>query len=111
MSVLFVLGVMEIEAWFLAEHTHFQRIHPDLEPNRINAKLGFNPSSDDMQMRTHPTEDLRNIYALENLAYNKTRNKVQRTIEVLDYADIYLSHRSKFPDVAMLMTKLDEFFM
>jgi hypothetical protein len=28
--VAFILGVMEVEAWFLAEHTHFERIDANL---------------------------------------------------------------------------------
>jgi hypothetical protein len=109
-SVLFALGVMEVEAWFLAEHTHFQRVHPNLTVERINTELGFDPSTEDMQIRMHPASDLNGIYALEGLAYQKTRSQVQRTINVLDYADIYLSHRCKFPDVEMLIAKIDEFF-
>jgi hypothetical protein len=30
-----VLAIMEIEAWFLAEHTHFERISPDLTADLI----------------------------------------------------------------------------
>lgn len=109
-SVCFVLGVMEIEAWFLANHTHFQYIHSDLTVSRIYSELGFNPSIEDMQTRSQPAKDLHEIYALEGLAYRKTRNQIQRTIDVLDYAEIYLSHRDKFPDINVLMNKIDEFF-
>lgn len=31
---LLALGVMEVEAWFLAEHSHFARIHPQITPAR-----------------------------------------------------------------------------
>ncbi|MEK6235514.1 MAG: hypothetical protein N2C14_12470 [Planctomycetales bacterium] len=30
-----ILAIMEVEAWFLAEHTHFPRIHKDLNVDRI----------------------------------------------------------------------------
>ncbi len=54
---LFVLGIMEIETWFLAEHTHFLHIHPDLTINRIQQNFGFNPSIDDLQIRDRPSKD------------------------------------------------------
>lgn len=109
-TVLFILDVMEIEAWFLAEHTHFPRIHPDLTSARINLEMGFDPSCDDAQMRAHPAFDLDKIYAMEGFAYKKKRNQVQRTIDALDYAEIYLAHRLKFSDIKRLMEEVDRFF-
>jgi len=109
-SVDFVLGVMEIEAWFLAEHTHFPRIHPRLLASRIAALHGFNPSVDDMQLRDHPALDLHIAYSLEGLAYQKTGDQIQRTVEALDYAEMYLEHKTKFPDFAVFMRVIDQFF-
>jgi hypothetical protein len=109
-SVDFVLGVMEIEAWFLAEYTHFSRIHPRLSVSRIAAMYGFDPSVDDMQLRDHPALDLHNAYSLESLAYKKTGSQIQRTVAALDYADMYLEHKTKFPDFAVFMRVIDQFF-
>lgn len=109
-SVDFVLGVMEIEAWFLAEHTHFSRIHPRLSASRIAALHGFDPSVDDMQMRTHPALDLHNAYSLEGFAYQKRGSQIERTVEALDYAEMYLEHKTKFPDFAVFMRVIDQFF-
>jgi hypothetical protein len=109
-SVDFVLGVMEIEAWFLAEHTHFPRIHPRLSASRIAAIHGFDPSVDDMQLRDHPALDLHNVYSLEGLAYKKTGSQIQRTVEALDYAEMYLEHKAKFPDFEVFMRVIDQFF-
>ena len=52
---VFILSVMEIEAWFMAEHTHFQRIHTALTIDRIKAELTFDPSQDNMELRDHPS--------------------------------------------------------
>ena len=41
--VVFILAVLEIEAWFLAEATHFPRIHPTITIAAIKAALGFDP--------------------------------------------------------------------
>jgi hypothetical protein len=109
-SVDFVLGVMEIEAWFLAEHTHFPRIHPRLSASRIAAIHGFNPIVDDMQLRDHPALDLHNAYSLEGLAYQKAGSQIERTVEALDYAEMYLEHKTKFPDFAVFTRVIDQFF-
>jgi hypothetical protein len=109
-SVDFVLGVMEIEAWFLAEHTHFSRIHPRLSVSRIAAIHGFDPSVEDMQLRDHPALDLDTVYSLEGLAYKKTGGQIQRTVGALDYAEMYLEHKAKFPDFEVFMRVIDQFF-
>ena len=109
-SVDFVLGVMEIEAWFLAEHTHFSRIHPRLSASRIATMHGFDPSLDDMQLRVNPALDLHNAYSLEGSAYQKKSRQIQRTVGTLDYAEMYLEHKAKFPDFAVLMRIIDQFF-
>lgn len=36
-----VLAIMETEAWFLAEHSHFPRIHASLTPERIQQEFGL----------------------------------------------------------------------
>src|SRR5712691_2082154 len=82
---LFVLGIMEIETWFLAEHTHFLHIHPSLTVDRIQQNFGFNPSIDDMQLRACPSKDLEDIYFLEYIYYDKNRECIERTVNFLDF--------------------------
>ena len=108
-DVKFVLGVMEIETWFIAEHTHLQRLHPSLTPNLIKSRLGFDPSIDDIQLRPHPAEDLDNIYHLAGLKYAKDKNRVQRTVRILDYERIFLDLPSKYPDLKTLIDTITNF--
>ncbi len=108
-EVKFVLGVMEIETWFIAEHTHLQKLDPSLTPSLIKARLGFDPSTDDIQLRAHPTEDLDNIYHLAGLKYAKDKNRVQRTVNVLDYERIYIELPSKLPDLKILVDTITKF--
>ena len=108
-EVTFVLGVMEIETWFIAEHTHLQKLHPSLTPSLIKSRLGFDPSTDDLQLRPRPTEDLDNIYRLAGLKYTKDKNTVQRTVGVLDYERIYLELPSKIPDLKTLVDTINKF--
>ena len=108
-EVLFVLAVMEIEAWFIAEHTHFPRIGDELSTERIHAEIGFDPSTDDVQLRDHPAADLHDVYRLVGCAYSKSKTHVQRTVDLLDYARLYLELGEKFDDLQRLVNHVDLF--
>lgn len=85
-----VLAVMEIEAWFLAEWSHFMKVNPLLTPENIQANFGFNPKIDDMEARHHPADDLHQIYRLVGRAYKKTKNQVNTIVSNLDYDFMYV---------------------
>ena len=89
-EVVFALGVMEIETWFLAEHTHFARVSPELTTELIKEKLGFDPSVENPEGRCHPSRDLHDIYCLVGFAYDKSKSNVQRTVDRLSYESLYL---------------------
>lgn len=110
---VFVLGVMEIEAWFLREHSHFGRIHSNLTCARVLAELGFDPNAEDMQARPCPSDDLHRIYQLEGRAYIKHghRSQIQRTMDALDYDQIYFHMINDFPDLKNLIDTLNSFFL
>ena len=65
------LSVMEIEAWFLAEYTHFERLSPLLKLEAIKQQAGFDPSRDDLERREHPAVDMDRIYGLAGYSYAK----------------------------------------
>lgn len=105
---LFVLGVMEIEAWFLAEHTHFQRLHPNLTCAEISARLGFDPSTEDMQTRGEAADDLDRAYSLVGFRYRKKRSQIQRTVQLLDYAALFVTPPA-FPDLKSFNARIEAF--
>ena len=93
-----VLSIREIEAWFICEHTHFQRRDKRLTHARITAELGYDPSAHDVQTIPSPANDLKAAYSIARLLYNKSRKTIQRVVEHLDYARVYLEMRRKlFP--------------
>ena len=49
--VSLMLAVMEIEAWFLAEHNHFPKIHEKITLDRIKSEIGIDPQNDDLSKR------------------------------------------------------------
>lgn len=107
-EVAFVLAVMEIEAWFLSEHTHFQRIDRRLTVDRIRRAITFDPSRDDAQLRQCPSHDLDVIYKLVRLSYKKETAAITRTINALDFARIYLEFGNRFEDLKVLIEKIDK---
>jgi hypothetical protein len=108
-TVLFVLAVMEVEAWFIAEYNHFRKIHPGLTLEAIKRCCGFDPSANDMQALAHPSEELSKIYRLKGKGYSKRGRNTERTIVALDIAKIYLEFGAKFLDLERLFEALDEF--
>lgn len=105
--VEFVLAIMEIEAWFLAEATHFPRIDPAITVAAIKATLGFDPENDDMEQRLEPATDLRNCYAIGGKAYSKGR--AEDTVKALDFAEIYLESVAKLRYLKILVQTIDNF--
>lgn len=83
------LAEMEVEAWFIAETTHFSRISPKLTMKRI-ADGGFDLSIP-CESWPHPADTLHQIYKLEGFAYRKSAKSVARTIAALSRTEIAIS--------------------
>ncbi|WP_129932404.1 MULTISPECIES: hypothetical protein [unclassified Pseudomonas] len=103
----FILTTMELEAWFLAEFNHYEKIDPALTVDAIHGALGFHPVTDDPCLRDTPTEDLRICYAIAGKTYEKS--EVSRTVESLDYLYIYTELGGRVPEVAKVIQHVDEF--
>lgn len=106
-----LVAVREIEDWFLAECNHYNCIDASLVLDETQiAGLGFNPCLDDLTLRnTAAAEDLKGVYQLVGKTYNKTKDKVERTVECLDYTNLYLNIRNNIPKLNELITKIDNF--
>lgn len=109
-----IVAVNEVESWFLSEYTHFKRIDISLTDSLITSKVGFNPCTDDMTLRTHPAMDLHEIYRLANKAYmdsngRKRKNRIEKTVECLDYANIYIKLSNSITKLNELISKIDIF--
>lgn len=103
----FVLSVMEVEAYFLAEYSHFQKIDPRITVENIRLTLHFDPQNDDMQLRPNPAHDLNNCYFLGEKNYDKVNT--QPTIDALDYAIVYFDLVNKFPHLKRFCEIVVEF--
>lgn len=107
--VRIMLAVMEIEAWFLAETSHFARIHESLTLQRIKDELGIDLVTEDVEQREHPSEDLNRIYELAGGRYTKKGSDVQIVRDMLDYGELYLTVRHRVKHLDKFITALDSF--
>ena len=105
--VQFVLSVMELEAWFLAEFTHFPRIDEKITVEAIRATLGFDPEHGDMSLRLIPANDLNACYLIGGKTYAK--NQAQATVSALDFDFIYIALNTKIPYMQKLIASIDAF--
>lgn len=104
-----IIAVREIESWFLAESTHFQKIDKRLTCDFIQKKLGFNPELIDPTVRVHPASDINNIYRLVGQSYAKKYNQTSRMIHSLDIKQIVGPLRTKIKGLDDLITVIEEF--
>ena len=98
-----ILATMETEAWFLAEDSHFAKIHPGLVAPRVSGLLGYALSAVNLEAIDKPSEALNAIYSLEELTYDKSRAAVQRTVDVLDFHAITSTIHAKVPAIEPLI--------
>lgn len=107
-----VVAVMEIEAWFLADTNHYECIDPNLTAAMLSSHLsqiGFDPYHDDMTLRRQPAEDLDLLYQLVGKVYGKKKPQRQRTINCLDYVNIYLNLPKNISQLNELTSEIDDF--
>jgi hypothetical protein len=110
LPISFILGVMEIEAWILAEHTHFQKFNSNLTIERIRTELGIDLKNEHVSQRANPSKDLANIYWLEKIEYDKSNKIVSQILKVLDQQELRNTVSDNFEDLLQLYRELESFF-
>jgi hypothetical protein len=106
-----ILEIMEIEAWFIGEHTHFARMSGLLTPTKVANNLGYDPSVIDPSSIPRPYDDLRAVYAMARVLYKKRERHVKRTVAALSYEEIYVNLRQRAPDLDRLIQIIDDFLI
>jgi hypothetical protein len=103
-------AALEIEAWFLAEHSHFLRIDSSLTPSRIKQVFGTDLRTQTIENLAHPAALLNDIYALVGSAYTKSANDAARTVGALDFKWLRKHLPGRAPNFAPLLSAVVEFF-
>ena len=64
-----------------------------------------------MTLSEKPSDDLNKIYMLANIAWNKSIQKVEKTVECLDFSHIYLNLRHRIEKLNDLVSIIDDFLI
>jgi hypothetical protein len=104
-----LLAVSEVEAWFLQEHSHFARIDNRLDVSTFKANFGFDPVNESAETIQEAAALLHRIYSTVGKAYHKDRKRVQRTVDALDYSELYVSLPEKLPHLKEFILHIDTF--
>jgi len=89
-TVDIVLAIMEIEAWFLAEYTHFERLDTGLTLEKVNNAIGTDAQTLDVENIAHPSETLNTVYQFVGRGYRKKKDQVSDIVDALDYVRLYV---------------------
>ena len=109
--VKLVVAVKEIEAWFLNEKHHFEKINASLTVNAIKENTGFDPSSDNAETKIfHPAVMLAKIYGIVSLDWDKKQGEILRTVNALDPASLYENVRQMSKSLDKFLGELDALF-
>jgi len=102
-------AVQEIEAWFIAEDTHYQRISSALTIDLVNSIAGINIQKDDTGKIAHPSVVLNKIYTAggKKHGYSKNEYAVKSIVENIDIGNLYLSVRHRNSSLNELLVCLD----
>jgi len=106
-SIKIILAVNEIEAWFLAEETHYPKISERISLKTANEISGIDVCKDNTEIISHPSDTLKQIYMKGGTTYDKSKEKVQRTVEALNYENLYMNVRNRNNSLNELLTCLD----
>jgi hypothetical protein len=104
-----IIAVSEVEAWFLQEYKHFEKIDPKLDPSKFGAEFGFDPLTQSAEGIVHPADLLNQIYSTVGLQYRKKKSEAERTIDALDYEHMYLNCSVMLPQFDELIKCIEQF--
>lgn len=99
-------AVLETEAWFLDELTHFARVEPRLTPGFLGAS-GFDVAGQVGADWPAPADALDRIYKLVGFRYSKKGKHVRRTVSALSLEELYLTVPKRAPSFAGFLASLE----
>lgn len=109
LRVELVLAIMELEAWFLGEVTHFTKIDDRLTTQFILRERGIDLATIDVEAILRPARELDRIYRLVGRRYRKGQYRSRQTLGKIDFDEIYVNVADRAPALRELCEQLDEF--
>jgi len=100
------LAILEIEAWFIEESTHFSRIDNKITSSQLaSAGIDSKNLASDLE---HPAKTLDLVYKSVGKRYSKNKRQIERTIDALSYEELYINTRHKAPSLDSFIRSLEE---
>jgi len=109
LPVRITISVMEIEAWFIAEYSHFLIIDKTLTPEKIMEEMALDVVGCDVELIEKPAVTLGEIYKLVGKSYPKKRYALMDTVYRLDYAEMFMNIRHRVPHFGEFLGYIEEF--
>jgi hypothetical protein len=109
-AIKFILSVMEVEGWFLADENHYSTIDNSLSTQDISNNFGFDPATYNTELIDEPAVTLKAIYQTVGKTYKKEEKIIDRTIDALDYANLYFNVNSRIPSFKELTDEINQMF-
>lgn len=106
---LILVSIMEVEAWFIAENNHFQKIDASLTAQSVKQKSGIDISVNS-ETFDHPSETLGQIYQLAGKSYGKSKAEVLETVSALDMREYDGTSGDRAETVRPLLERIKQIF-
>jgi hypothetical protein len=106
---LLVIARMEVEAWFIAENTHFTTIDETLTAENILEKLGVDIKGDSEKIEI-PADTLSAIYDIAGKEYRKSGDDIQRTVDALNISEFKADAGNRAPTIKPLIECVEKIF-
>lgn len=100
----FILPIMEIESWMIAEWTFFQKFNSSITLSSINAICGMDVSSGNTENIDEPANRLNDVLATVGGSYTKGCTAIA---ELIDYDEVCLDVRTRVPSLEKLCTEIE----
>ncbi len=100
----FILSIMEMESWMIAEWTFFQRFNSNITLPSINALCGMDVSAGNTEMIDEPANRLNDVFATVSSSYTKGCETI---VNLLDYDEICLNVRTRVPSLEKLCSEIE----
>lgn len=109
-NVTLVIAIMEVETWFLANHSFFSKINLTLTTQIINETLGIDIEKDDLESYGHPAKMIDDILKLVGKSYKKKESDTHGICACLDFEELCLNVdvRARIKSFDNFLHKLDK---
>lgn len=87
-AVILYFAIMELEAWFLAMYSLFQKINATLSVQNIEQQLGYNLCNIDPQKQFYkPYLEMNRIFGLIGSSYRKSKDELESICSSMEPTD------------------------